>query len=308
MIAFLDGDPHEVRAGAVVRELLSGDTRAAAAAGAAVILDAWGHVVGLEGALAAGGSYILVTRGSKPPSVQVCLDAWSSGGLPADFAKHLIRRAIAGARAAGGGASPRGIAALAAAFVARRDADVMWAYLAGNERAVAVTAAGQARVRDYMPALKTVAVATRDLLTLAHGETVFDYFAGVRIAEVGTTNKAKVSDYERALTGADALAVCRRADFAIAGFTVAAEFEELAALAKHAGKPLVAIMGGERLMDAFGVPRPLTGDLTIIAGPAEVPDVDVVFITREYSIADSADDGVRRREVAAVLWNFLLKE
>lgn len=308
MIAYLDGDPHEVRAGALVRELLSGDARAAVAAGAAVVLDAWGHVVGLEGALADGGSYILVTRGSKPPSVQACLEARAPGGLPADFAKHLIRRAIARARAAGGGASPRGIAALAGALVARHDADAVWSYLAGDERAVAVKAVGQARVRDYMPALSAVVVATRDLLTLAHGETVFDYFAECRIVEVGTTNKAKASDYERALTGADALAVCRRADFAIAGFTVGAELEELAALAKRAGKPLVVILGGEGLMDSSGAPRPSIGDLTIIAGPAEIPDIDVAFLTREYSIAGPADDGVRRREVAAVLWNSLQKE
>jgi L-seryl-tRNA(Ser) seleniumtransferase len=76
------------------------------------------------------------------------------------------------------------------------------------------------------------------------------------LREVGTTNRTRISDYERAITGKTrALLRVHRSNFEITGFTEQPELEELVALARTKGLPLVEDLGSGALIDLrpFGV-------------------------------------------------------
>ncbi|MBK8697922.1 MAG: L-seryl-tRNA(Sec) selenium transferase [Deltaproteobacteria bacterium] len=67
---------------------------------------------------------------------------------------------------------------------------------------------------------------------------------GARLVEVGTTNKTRAADYERAV-GPDtgAILVVHRSNFALLGFTEQPTLEELAAIARARGVPLLVDLG-----------------------------------------------------------------
>lgn len=68
--------------------------------------------------------------------------------------------------------------------------------------------------------------------------------AGVRLAEVGTTNRTHLYDYERALdAGAAAIVKVHRSNFRIEGFTADASLKELAELCDARGVPLIHDFG-----------------------------------------------------------------
>jgi L-seryl-tRNA(Ser) seleniumtransferase len=71
---------------------------------------------------------------------------------------------------------------------------------------------------------------------------------GARLREVGTTNRTRISDYRDAL-GADTGLILKvhPSNFRIVGFTEAPPLEELVALAREAGVPLVEDLGSGRL-------------------------------------------------------------
>lgn len=74
--------------------------------------------------------------------------------------------------------------------------------------------------------------------------------AGVELAEVGTTNRTRVSDYEQALTSETALVLkVHPSNYRTVGFTEEAGYEELAALAGRHDLPFVADIGSG-LLDA----------------------------------------------------------
>lgn len=303
-----DGEERKVRAGVSAAGLLSEEQRQAAAAGELILVDAWGQRVGLEGTVTDGAAYFTVRAGARPPSVNACLEAFgraAMAGLPADFAKSLIRGAIATFRKAGGAASAEGTAALAAATAAREDAGAVWEYVASGDSAVVVYEAGKARLRELAPALKTVVIATRDVLTFRTGHTTFDYLDGIRVVEVGTTNKVKSADYEARFGEVDGVAACGAGDFAIEGFVEAPESAELAAAAVAAGLPFVRVLADAPLFDARGAPARPGGDVVIYATPPEARAYDLAFVPARSG--DIGGDAALYEEAARSLWRFLGK-
>ena len=67
---------------------------------------------------------------------------------------------------------------------------------------------------------------------------------GARLREVGTTNKTRAADYRAALSPETGMVLkVHRSNFDVVGFTEAASREELAALCREAGVPLVEDLG-----------------------------------------------------------------
>ncbi len=82
--------------------------------------------------------------------------------------------------------------------------------------------------------------------------------AGVRLCEIGTTNRTHLSDYEAAITPDVALLLkVHRSNFEQRGFVAEPNVSELAALAHERGIPLVEDLGSATLLDlaAAGLPE-----------------------------------------------------
>ena len=74
--------------------------------------------------------------------------------------------------------------------------------------------------------------------------------SGAILREVGTTNRTRVSDYERAITERTRLLLrVHRSNFEITGFTEQASTPELVALARKRGIPLMEDLGSGALLD-----------------------------------------------------------
>ncbi len=80
--------------------------------------------------------------------------------------------------------------------------------------------------------------------------------SGATLREVGTTNRTRVSDYEKAITERTRLLLrVHRSNFEITGFTEQASIAELVALASQRGLPLMEDLGSGALVDVqnFGI-------------------------------------------------------
>ena len=87
--------------------------------------------------------------------------------------------------------------------------------------------------------------------------------SGARLREVGTTNRTRRSDYEAALGPETGLILkVHPSNFRIVGFTEAPPLEDLVALARSAGVPIVEDLGSG-LLDAL--PPPLHAEPTVAA-------------------------------------------
>ncbi len=87
--------------------------------------------------------------------------------------------------------------------------------------------------------------------------------SGATLREVGTTNRTRVTDYEKAITEHTRLLLrVHRSNFEITGFTEQASTAELVALARDRGLPLMEDLGSGALVDLqnFGI----TGEPSVL--------------------------------------------
>jgi L-seryl-tRNA(Ser) seleniumtransferase len=118
----------------------------------------------------------------------------------------------------------------------------------GGDDAVVVNncAAAVLLAATALAAGREVVVSRGELVEIGGGFRVPDVIAscGARLVEVGTTNKTRAADYERALgTDTGAILVVHRSNFAMVGFTAQPTLPELAALARARGVPLLVDLG-----------------------------------------------------------------
>jgi len=97
---------------------------------------------------------------------------------------------------------------------------------------------------------REVLVSRGELIEIGDGFRIPDVLArsGARLVEVGTTNRTRAADYERAI-GPDTALILRvhQANFRVVGFTEQPTLGELAELATRAGLPLVDDLGSGAL-------------------------------------------------------------
>ncbi len=97
---------------------------------------------------------------------------------------------------------------------------------------------------------REVIVSRGELIEIGDGFRIPDVLtrSGARLVEVGTTNRTRVADYERAIGPQTALILrVHQANFRLVGFTEQPELGHLAEVAKRAGLPLVDDLGSGAL-------------------------------------------------------------
>jgi L-seryl-tRNA(Ser) seleniumtransferase len=113
---------------------------------------------------------------------------------------------------------------------------------------------------------REVIVSRGELVEIGDGFRIPDVLAhsGARMVEVGTTNRTRASDYERAI-GPDTAAILRvhQSNYRIVGFTAAVSTRDLARIAHRSGLPLVDDLGSGSLLELGDEP---TATASLAAG------------------------------------------
>jgi L-seryl-tRNA(Ser) seleniumtransferase len=106
---------------------------------------------------------------------------------------------------------------------------------------------------------REVVVSRGELIEIGDGFRIPEVLArsGARLVEVGTTNRTRVADYERAVGAETALLLrVHQSNFRVLGFTERPQLDELARLAGRAGLPLVDDLGSGALAAVADEPTP----------------------------------------------------
>ena len=106
---------------------------------------------------------------------------------------------------------------------------------------------------------REVVVSRGELVEIGDGFRIPDVLAcsGARLVEVGTTNRTRVADYERALGPETALLLrVHQSNFRVVGFTELPPLRRLAELARERGIPLVDDLGSGALLPLGDEPTP----------------------------------------------------
>jgi L-seryl-tRNA(Ser) seleniumtransferase len=121
--------------------------------------------------------------------------------------------------------------------------------------------------------------------------------SGAALREIGTTNRTKLSDYEKAISDNTGLILkVHPSNFRVIGFTAAPSNAEIAALARDGGIPFVEDAGSGALIDltAFGLgDEPLISrsiadgvDLVLFSGDKLLGGVQAGFIVGKAELVD----------------------
>lgn len=107
-----------------------------------------------------------------------------------------------------------------------------------------------------------VVVSRGELIEIGDGFRIPDIMtqSGVELREVGTTNRTRIADYERAVNERTRLLLrVHPSNFRIVGFTKRPKLEELVAAGKRLGIPVVEDLGSGCLMDlsSVGIDEPM---------------------------------------------------
>ncbi len=120
---------------------------------------------------------------------------------------------------------------------------------------------------------REVVISRGELIEIGDGFRIPDILvqSGARLVEVGTTNRTRIADYERAMT-ADTAAVLRvhQSNFRMIGFTDRPPLDELAGLARERGLPLIDDLGSGQLIDLPSLADEPTAGSAIAAGASLV--------------------------------------
>lgn len=134
--------------------------------------------------------------------------------------------------------------------------------LTGAEASLVVNnnAAGVLLALAALAAGREVVVSRGELVEIGGSFRMPDVMAasGARLREVGTTNRTHPEDYRRAVGSETALLMkVHPSNFAVVGFAVSVALDEVVAIARESGLPVVEDLGSGALVDlaTFGLPR-----------------------------------------------------